>query len=105
METLAQDEDLARLIYRAEQSFDELDDFDKWRISKYLDGYVSMSEQDYLVMSAVEGFQGATAFLNDWRENMDLQMYRSYWAHSRDRYTPEFQDLINDILAELDGHQ
>lgn len=49
METLVQNEDLSRLIYRAEQSFVELDDFDKWRVSKYLDGYLSMSEQDYLL--------------------------------------------------------
>jgi hypothetical protein len=29
METLVQDEDLSRLIYRAEQSFKDLDDFEK----------------------------------------------------------------------------
>jgi hypothetical protein len=102
MEMLVQDEDLSRLIYRAEQSFDELDDFDKWRVSKYLDGYMSMSEQDYLVIHQMEGVVADAAFLDDWHENMELQMYREYWSHSQGRYIPEYQRFINDILADLD---
>ena len=34
MEVLAQDEELSKLIFRAERSYDELDDFEKWRVSK-----------------------------------------------------------------------
>lgn len=48
MEILAQDEDLAELLFRAEHKFDELDEFEQWRVNKYLDGFVSMSEQDFV---------------------------------------------------------
>ncbi len=102
METLVQDEDLSLLIYRAEHSFRDLDDFEKWRVSKYLDGYMSMSQQDFLVYREISDMESDAAFQNDWRENMGLQMYRDYWLHSQDRFEPVFQGFINDILADLD---
>ena len=99
MEVLVQDEDLARLIYKAETSFDELDDFDTWRVSKYLDGYFSMSEQDFRVLVTMS--DAGSGFRDDWRENMSLPMHQDYWAHSEERFTPEFRRFINDILTEL----
>ena len=102
MEVLVQDEGLARLIFEAENSFNELDEFEKWRVSKYLDGYMSMSEQDFGVFSTVTG-EIAFGFEHDWRENMSLPMYREYWSQSEERYSPEFRQYINDILADLDG--
>jgi len=55
-------EDLARLIYKAETSLNELDEFEKWRVSKYLDGYFSMSEQDFRVLVTMSG-DGASGFI------------------------------------------
>lgn len=102
METLVQDENLSRLIYRAEQSFNDLDDFEKWRVSKYLDGYMSMSQQDFHVYREIDGMESDEAFQDDWRENMNLRMYRDYWLHSQNRFSAEFQNFINDVLADLD---
>ena len=103
METLVQDENLSRLIYRAEQSFKDLDDFEKWRVSRYLDGYMSMSEQDYLVYSEINDTGGDAAFDEDMREYMNLPMYRDYWLQSQGRHGTEFQRFVNEILAELDS--
>ena len=103
METLVQDENLSRLIYRAEQSFKDLDDFEKWRVSRYLDGYMSMSEQDYLVYSEINDTGGDAAFDEDMREYMNLPMYRDYWLQSQGRHGIEFQRFVNEILAELDS--
>jgi len=103
METLVQDENLSRLIYRAEQSFKDLDDFEKWRVSRYLDGYMSMSEQDYLVYSEINDTGGDAAFEEDMREYMKLPMYRDYWLQSQGRHGTEFQRFVNEILAELDS--
>ena len=103
METLVQDENLSRLIYRAEKSFEDLDDFEKWRVSRYLDGYMSMSEQDYLVISQINGTKSSdAAFSDDMREYMRMPMYRNYWLQSESRHGPEFQQFINKLLAELD---
>jgi len=104
METLVQDEDLSRLIYRAEQSFDDLDDFEKWRVSRYLDGYMSMSEQDYLVLSEIGDTGLDAAFEDDMREYMRLLMYRVYWQQSQDRHGTKFQEFVNKILADLNGN-
>lgn len=103
METLVQDENLSRLIYRAEKSFTDLDDFDRWRVSKYLDGYFSMTEQDYLVSREIDA-SVALGIEDDWYENMSLEMYRDYWQRSQDRFGPEFRAFINDLLTELDSH-
>jgi len=100
MEVLVQDEDLARLIYKAETSFDELDEFERWRVAKYLDGYFSMSEQDFRVLVTMS--HAGSGFRDDWRENMSLPMHQDYWAHSEQRFTPGFRSFINDILTELD---
>jgi hypothetical protein len=101
METLVQDENLSRLIYRAELSYDELDDFERWRVGRYLDGYMSMSEQDYLVISQIGGADPA-AFVDDMRGYMKMPMYRDYWLQSESRHSPDFQRFVNDILVELD---
>ncbi len=98
MEVLVQDEDLARLIYRAERSFEELDDFEMWRVSKYLDGFMSMSEQDYRVNTKMNDMGGMK---DDWRENMALQMYRDYWSRSEERFHPDYRRFIDEIIAEL----
>ena len=98
MEVLAQNEELARLIFRAESSYSDLDDFDKWRVSKYLDGFTTMASQDYLVTLRTDRDIGSME--EDWRENMRLQMYREYWARKQGRFRPEFQEFINGILEE-----
>jgi hypothetical protein len=102
MEILVQDEDLSMLIYRAEQSFEDLDDFEKWRVARYLDGYMSMSEQDYIVISQINGGDLA-GFDDDMREYMNLPMYRDYWLRSQGRHGAEFQEFVNEILADLDS--
>jgi len=99
MEVLAENEELARLIFKAEQSYDELDDFDKWRVSKYLDGFTTMASQDYLVTLRMN--RDVSSMKEDWRENMRLEMYQDYWEKSEGRFRPEFRNFINDILAEI----
>ena len=101
METLVQNEDLSRLIYHAEQAYHELDEFEKWRVGRYLDGYMSMSEQDYLVLIQIGGMDTA-GFVDDMREYMDMPMYREYWTQSEKRHGPEFRRFVNELLAELD---
>jgi hypothetical protein len=103
METLVQDENLSKLIYRAEHSFDELDDFERWRVKRYLDGYMSMSEQDYLVITQIGGGDLA-GFGADMREYMSTPMYRDYWRQSRDRHGPDFQRYLDSILTELNSN-
>ena len=103
METLVQDENLSMLIYRAEQSFEELDDFEKWRVARYLDGYMSMSEQDFLVYRQINNTGQDAAFVDDFREYMRLPMYRDYWLRSQGRHGAEFQQFVNEILAEMAG--
>lgn len=103
METLVQDENLSLLIYRAEQSFEDLDDFEKWRVARYLDGYMSMSEQDYIVIRGLSGEWAVTAIEDDMREYMAMPMYRDYWQRSQSRHGPEFGQFINEILAALDS--
>lgn len=100
MEALVQDEDLARLIYTAETAFSELDEFDRWRVAKYLDGYFSMSEQDFRVLVTMSD-AGTGGFRDDWQENMALPMYQDYWSHSEKRFEPGFRRFISDILVEL----
>ena len=103
MEVLVQDEDLARLIYKAETAYEGLDEFEKWRVSKYLDGYFSMSEQDYLVLATLSGSDAAAGFRDDWRENMSLPMYRDYWSKSEQRIGPEFRRFINELLIDFES--
>jgi len=102
MEVLVQNEELARFIYKAETSYDELDDFDRWRVSKYLDGYMSMSQQDYLVYLTMGDKVEERSFADDWRENMRLPMYREYWAASKERFDPAFRQFIESIGSEND---
>jgi hypothetical protein len=100
MEILVQDEELSELIYRAERSYESLDDFERWRVSKYLDGFMSMSEQDYLVISNMHDKDVAKGFEVDWRENIQLSMYKSYWAHHQSRFGANFRSFIDNILAK-----
>ena len=102
-EVLVQDEDLSLLIYRAEHSFDELDDFEKWRVNRYLDGYMSMSEQDLLVYRQISETGDDAAFEEDMREYMSLPMYREYWRHSESRHGTEFRNFVNTIIDEVDS--
>ena len=98
MEVLVQDEELSRLVYTAEHSYHELDDFQKWRLFKYLDGYMTMSEQDFGVYSALGDDEIATTFGVDWRENMCRPMYRDYWKQRKQRYNKNFREFIDGIL-------
>jgi hypothetical protein len=100
METLVQNEELSDLIFRAEHAFENLDDFEKWRVAKYLDGYMSMSEEDYLVVSEMSDIDVAPGFEVDWQENMKLPMYRWYWANRQTRYGPGFRAFIDNIVAD-----
>ena len=98
MELLAQDEELSQLVYTAENSYDDLDDFQKWRLFKYLDGYMTMSEQDFGVYSSLGDDEIATTFGVDWHENMALPMYREYWELRKKRYNKSFRAFIEGIL-------
>ncbi len=100
MEILAQDEGLSALVYRAERSFEDLDEFEKWRMSKYLDGFMSMSQQDYLVYHQINDTETTATFGVDWRENMALPVYREYWQRRQARFNREFRDFINHIVAD-----
>jgi len=100
MEVLVQNEELSRLIYRAETSYEDLDDFERWRVTKYLDGFMTMSEQDYSVYIEIKDNQNPSGMRDDWRENMKLPMYSEYWSRSEERFRPGFRHFINDIIAE-----
>ena len=102
MELLAQDEELSQLIYHAENSYHELDSFQRWRIFKYLDGYFTMSEQDFRVFVATGNAKIVTTFGVDWRENMERPMYRGYWSNGGLRFSIEFRYFIDGIIQELD---
>ena len=99
MEVLAENEELARLIFKAEHSYADLDDFEKWRVSKYLDGFMTMASQDYLVTLRMN--RDVNSLKADWRENTRLQMYQGYLARREGRFRPEFRDFINGILTEV----
>ncbi len=76
--------------------------FEKWRVSKYLDGFVSMSQQDYLLYVEINDKETKVTFEVDWRENMKLPMFQDYWVRRQTRFNPEFRDFINDIVADSD---
>ena len=102
METLAQNGELSRLIFRAETNFEELDQFERWRVSKYLDGFMTMSEQDYLVLKGLADGENLTGFEHDWHENLAKPFFRFYWSGNEDRFGKEFREFINGILIEVD---
>ena len=95
MEALAQDEGLSNLIYRAETGFDELTTFERWRVERYLDGFMVMSEQDYLVLRELEG--GLVSFRYDWERNMTKPHFRAYWLANENRFSDEFRSFINEL--------
>ena len=101
MELLTEDEGLSNLIYLAETDYEELNDFQKWRLFKYLDGYMTMSEQDFRVYNATNDEEISTTFGVDWRENMDRLMYQDYWRQRQGRYSEKFRSFINGILAGI----
>ncbi len=104
MQVLVQDEDLSRLLYRAEFSYNELDEFEKWRVSKYLDGFFIMAQQDYFVMRQNDAGEILVAFELDWRERLEFPVWREYWVLRRERYGQAFQNFMDDVVTEL-GHQ
>ena len=104
MQILAQDDGLSKLLYKAEHSYSEIDHFERWKLYKYLDGYASMSEQDYRVYLETSDEKSETTFSRDWQENMALPMFSEYWKDRASRYSPEFQQFITDILEEQDAH-
>ena len=53
---------LSALVYRAERSFEDLDEFEKWRMSKYLDWFMSMSQQDYLLYHQINDTETTATF-------------------------------------------
>ena len=102
MQVLAQDVDLSELLYRAELSYDELDAFEKWRISIYFDGFFVMAQQDYFVIRQNDVSETLVVFEADWRQRLAMPSWREYWRLRRTRYAPVFRDFLDDILAELD---
>ena len=98
MELLTEDEGLSNLIYLAETDYEELNDFQKWRLFKYLDGYMTMSEQDFRVYNATNDEEISTTFGVDWRENMNRHMYQDYWRQRQGRYSDNFRSFIDGIL-------
>jgi len=102
MQVLAQDVDLSELLYRAEFSYDELEEFEKWRISKYFDGFFVMAQQDYFVIRQNDVGETWVAFETDWRQRLEMPAWREYWRLRRTRYAPVFRDFLDDILAGLD---
>ena len=103
IEILVQDENLSRLIYKAEQFYGDLDEFEKWRVSRYLDGFMTMSQQDFLVYLEISDDGTVSGYEYDWRRNMKLAMFQDYWLHNEARYNPKYQNFINGILAESSG--
>jgi hypothetical protein len=101
MQTLSQNEDLAVLVHKAETAFDQLDEFERWRVFKYLDRYLTMSEQDYQVIMRSD--VSPNGFVRDWTLNMKMPVYQSYWAESQDRFSPEFQAFINGLVSRTAG--
>jgi hypothetical protein len=98
MEVLAQDEGLAKLLFRAEHNFDELNEFERWRVNKYLDGFMSMSEQDFHVIKDID--EGTLkGFGYDWIRFMKQPHYVAYWEHNEKRFGYEFRAFVNSILA------
>jgi hypothetical protein len=98
METLSQDRDFSELIFRAETNFDELDELERWRVYKYLDGFMTMSEQDFHVLKNIEeGTLGG--FEYDWKHFMKQPHYRAYWLANENRFGIEFRAFVNGLLA------
>ena len=98
METLSQNEDLSKLIYHAETDFESLNEFERWRVFKYLDGFTMMSEQDYLVIMQMD--IPLAAFEVDWKSNMSKSMYQTYWNVNEERFTREFRQFVNEITMQ-----
>ena len=97
MEALAQDEALSKLLYRAETEFEELTTFERWRVSRYLDGFMVMSEQDFLVLKDIE--DGLASFRYDWERNMTQPHFRAYWLENENRFGREFRAFVNELLG------
>lgn len=104
MELLTADEGLSSLIYLAETSYQELGEFQKWRLFKYLDGYMTMSEQDFRVYNTTNDEEISTTFGVDWRENMNRPMYQDYWRQRQGRYSGNFRRFVNGILADIQSN-
>ena len=95
---LTHDPGLSELLYRAQTGFEQLEDFEKWRVFKYLDGFVTMSEHDYLVMQDI-GEVDLGGFHYDWEEFMTQGHFRAYWGAHEERFGAEFRAYVNGLLA------
>ena len=102
MQVLVQDADLSELIYRAELSYGDLEEFEKWRVSKYFDGFFVMAQQDYFVIRQNDVGETLVLFESDWRERLEIPAWREYWRLRRTRYAPVFRGFMDDIAARLD---
>jgi hypothetical protein len=88
-------------MFRAEQSFETLDEFEKWRLTKYLDGFCMMAQQDYFTISMSDESEIITAFTVDWKERFSFTLWQDYWQRKRNRYGQAFQNFIDDIVIDL----
>ena len=99
---LVHDSETSALMYRAERSYEELEDFELWRIHKYFDGFFAMAQQDFFVILGIAE-ENLVPYSFDWRERMTMQVYRDYWERRRSRYHPDFQEFLDRIIGELDS--
>jgi len=98
---IAHDPEFSELMYRAEERYGELEDFERWRITKYFDGFFVMAQQDYFVIRAVDQAT-LVAYEFDWRERMALPVYREYWQQRRARYHPDYRAFLDRVIGELE---
>jgi len=96
---LAQDQGLAALLFQAETGFEQLETFEQWRVFKYLHGFMTMSEQDFLVARALaEGTMGG-GFVYDWKNFMKQQHFLAYWEIHEERFGNEFRAFVNELAT------
>jgi hypothetical protein len=99
---LAHDPELSELMYRAEHSYEELDDIELWRIHKYFDGFFTMAQQDFFVILEIAE-ENLIPYSFDWRERMAMPVYRDYWERRESRYHPDFRAFLDRIISESDS--
>ncbi len=101
---LVHDPELSALMHRAETTYSELNDHEKWKLSKYLDGFFNMAQQDFFVIRDVDE-RNLSAYAFDWRERMVLPLYHHYWERRSNRYHPEFTHFIEQSMNSEKDHQ
>ena len=100
MQILSSSEELSLLIFRAETDYESLNEYERWRVFKWLDGFAILSEQDYHVMSRLDDRTGFNGFVVDWNEFMRLPMYREYWDARKERFSYEFRAFVDRRIQE-----